>query len=104
MSYRLVIAPEAYDELDQFIEYLAIDQQSPLIAQRWLEKALASLRTLKTFPHRCPPAPENAYYQGLIRMLIIDRGLFLYRVDEANQTVRILRFRHARQTTFHLED
>lgn len=97
MGYRLVIAPEAYEELDRFIEYLAVDQQSPVVAAQWLTKALAALRTLKAFPNRCPPAPENEHSRHTIRMLVVDRCLFLYRVDESAQTVRVLRFRHTRQ-------
>jgi hypothetical protein len=36
-------------------------------------------------------------------MLIVDRGLFLYRVDEAAKTVCVLRFRHGRQKPRHIE-
>jgi plasmid stabilization system protein ParE len=87
-EYRLIVSPEAYQALDGFIEYIAVDQQSPLNAERWLQKAWSRLLTLKQFPHRCPPAPENESYRETIRMLIVDRCLFLYWVDEAAVAVR----------------
>ena len=103
MKYRVIVSPEAFEELDGFIHYIANDQHSPLVALRWLKKALAALQTLQTFPHRCPPAPENEFSQYTIRMLVVDRCLFLYRVDEENQTVRVLRFRHGSQLPYQLD-
>ncbi len=99
MTYHLVVSPQAYEALERFIDYIAVEKQSPLNAMRWLEKALAALQTLKRFPHRCPPAPENDLYEETIRMLIVDRCLFLYRVDEETATVRVLDFRHGSQQT-----
>lgn len=103
MAYRLIVSPEAYDELDRYVEYLTHDQASPQSAKLWMEKVLAALRTLASFPNRCPPAPESRYSQHTIRMLIVDRGLFLYRVDEAAKMVRVLRFRHGRQLPCDIE-
>lgn len=103
MRYRLILSPEAFDELDHYIEYLAVDQTSPQSATMWLDKAFNALRTLTFFPNRCPPAPESRHSRHTIRMLIVDRGLFLYRVDEATKTVRVLRFRHGRQEPRRIE-
>ncbi len=97
MTYHLVVSPEAYEALDSFVEYIAVQKQSPLVATRWLEKAIAALQTLKNFPNQCPPAPENDQHPLTIRMLMVDRCLFLYRVDEKEKVVRVLDFRHASQ-------
>ncbi|MEN1680595.1 MAG: type II toxin-antitoxin system RelE/ParE family toxin [Planctomycetota bacterium] len=97
MSYRVILSPAALADLDRYVEYIAVDQQMPETATRWLEKALAEVQTLSTLPNRCPPAPEDEKSQHRIRMLIVDRCLFLYRVDEATRSVRILRMRHGSQ-------
>ncbi|NOZ38702.1 MAG: type II toxin-antitoxin system RelE/ParE family toxin [Planctomycetes bacterium] len=97
MTYRLIVSLEAFEALDSFVDYIAVDQQSPLNAERWLAKALKSLRSLRKFPHRCPPAPENDQYIHTIRMLIVDRCLFVFRVDEEAKAVRVLDFRHGSQ-------
>jgi len=97
LNYHLIVSPAAFEALDSFVDYIAVDQQSPLNAERWLRKALSALRTLKTFPHRCPPAPENDQYKHTVRMLIVDRCLFVYRIDEEARAVRVLDFRHGSQ-------
>lgn len=43
MKYRLIVAPEVFAALGRFVDYIAIDQQSPLNAERWLRKALVAL-------------------------------------------------------------
>ena len=97
MNYRVIVAPEAYAALEAYIDYVAVEKQAPLNAARWLDKALAALKSLQTFPHRRPLAPENDHCRETIRMLIVDRCLFLYRVDDDARTVRVLDFRHGSQ-------
>jgi plasmid stabilization system protein ParE len=97
MIYRLVIAPQALEAWEGFIEYLAVDQQSPVTAERWLRRSWEALQTLKRFPQRCSRAPESDLHPHIIRMLAVDRCLFLFRVDEEAKTVRVLGFRHAAQ-------
>jgi plasmid stabilization system protein ParE len=97
MIYRLVVAPQALEAWKDFIDYLAIDRQSPITAERWLRKSWDALQTLKRFPQRCPRAPESDLYPHPIRMLLVDRCLFLFRIDDTKKTVRVLGFRHASQ-------
>ncbi|MEN0109947.1 MAG: type II toxin-antitoxin system RelE/ParE family toxin [Planctomycetota bacterium] len=102
MAYRVVVSPQAYAELDAYVEHIATKKQAPQAAERWLRRALAAVKTLATMPHRCPIAPEDAFRVGssTIRMLIVDRCLFLYRVHEPTRTVRVLRFRHGSRLPF----
>ena len=44
-----------------------------------------------------PAGPENEFEELTIRMLIIDRCLFLYTVDDDERVVRVLKFRHGSQ-------
>ncbi len=96
-KYRVVLAPAALDALTAYVDYIAVDQQSPLVAERWLQKAWSKVLTLRAFPHRCALAPENAKSRHEVRALRVDRCLFLYRVDETARTVRVLAFRHGSQ-------
>ncbi len=97
MNYRVVITSEALAGIERFLDYIAIDQQAPLNAERWWRKALTAIETLDQLPHRCPLAPENEFRDYTIRMLIVDRCLFLYTVDERQKTVRVIGFRHGSQ-------
>lgn len=97
MTYRLVVSTEVFVALDKYVDYIAVEKQSPEIAHRWLDKAWTELQSLGTFPNRCPPAPENDQFDFDVRMLIVDRCLFLYSTDEVNKAVRVFGFRHASQ-------
>ena len=94
MKYRVIISTEALSQVEQFLDYISIDQQSPLNAERWWRKALAAVESLDQLPNRCPLAPENEFRDYTIRMLIVDRCLFLYSVLEQHKTVRVIAFRH----------
>ena len=97
MTYRVIITPEALAGVEQFLDYIAIEKQSPQNAERWWRKALSLIETLDHFPQRGPLAPEDASRDCTIRMLIVDRCLFLYTVIEDEQTVRVIGFRHGSQ-------
>ncbi|WP_168205477.1 type II toxin-antitoxin system RelE/ParE family toxin [Bythopirellula goksoeyrii] len=90
----MIVTSEVFAALDAHIEYIATEKQAPLNAQRWLSKAWAKLQTLKSYPHRCPPAPENEQFEYTVRMLVIDSCLFTFTVDEENRVVRVFGFRH----------
>jgi len=94
MIYDVVISSEAKQALDDHIQFIAVEKDEPINASRWLKKALAAVDTLSVFPNRCPIAPESQYSKHTVRMLIVDTSSFLYRVDEANKTVRVTHFFH----------
>lgn len=93
-KYRVIMTPAAFEALEAYVDYIAIDSSSPLNALRWFEKAWDRVQSLKSFPHRCAHAPENKQSKFTIRALRVDRCLFLYRIEESSRTVRIMGFRH----------
>ena len=97
MKYRVIMTPKAFAAFEAYVDYIAVDQQAPLNAARWLEKAWSMVQTLKDFPRRCAYAPENDSSSYTIRALRVDNCLFLYRVIEEEKTVRIMGFRHGSQ-------
>lgn len=97
MTYRVIISDGALAGVEAFLDYIAVTQQMPLTAQRWWEKALAKVETLRYMPRRCPLAPENEFSAHELRMLIVDRCLFIFHVDEDAGAVRVVKFRHGSQ-------
>ncbi len=94
MTYRVIITQAALDDVEQFLDYLIDDQQAPLTAERWWNKALGRVLTLKEHPHRCPYAPENSLRDYTIRAMRVDSHLFLYRVCDEEAVVEVFGFRH----------
>lgn len=95
--YRVIIADEALDQAAEHLRYLAVEEQQPLAAERWWNKALDCVDTLAALPHRCPLAPENEHSENELRMLIVDSCLFIYHADEAAGVVWVIKFRSGRQ-------
>jgi hypothetical protein len=97
MTYRVLIADDALAAVRAFLDYIGVTQQMPLTAARWWQKALSRVETLRFMPRRCPLAPENAFSDYELRMLIVDHCLFIFNIDDANRTVRVVKFRHSAQ-------
>jgi plasmid stabilization system protein ParE len=97
MTYRVIISDDALAGVAEFLDFIAETQQMPLTAERWWKKALSKVETLRYMPRRCPLAPENEFSDRELRMLIVDRCLFIFQIDEASRSVRIVKFRHGSQ-------
>lgn len=97
MKYRVIITDDALADAHDYLVYIAQENHMPQTAEKWWHKALASIDTLEAFPNRCRYAAENRLSKFTLRVLEVDSCLFIYRVDEEKQTVRILRMRHGRR-------
>jgi toxin ParE1/3/4 len=87
MSYRVVFAPEASDQLEELILYVA-EESSPEIAQRYTDAIIATCEGLTLFPHRgvaredIRPGLRLTHHKG--------RTAIAYAVNDAAQTVSIV--------------
>ena len=98
MPYRIDIAPEAAEALEEI--YLYIAQDSPDNAARWYFAIHDKIQTLKESPNRCPAAFESRFYGYEIRNLIFGSYRVLFRVQEQGQIIQILHVKHgARERT-----
>lgn len=61
MTYRVHIQPSAEAELEDAYRWIAED--SPLAAARWYKGLVEAVGTLRSFPERCPPAPEDGAFR-----------------------------------------
>jgi plasmid stabilization system protein ParE len=91
MRYRVVVPPEAAEELDEVVGWIA--RQAPENAIRWYERLLDSIRSLADFPQRCPVAPEAASVGMEIRQLLFGDYRILFTIS--GKVVQALHVRHA---------
>lgn len=96
-TYRISISDQTLDKVRNYLNYISVECGAPIAAARWWDKAQKQLFTLERMPNRCPYAPENEFEELTIRMLMVDRCLFLFTVDEENRVVRVVNFRHGMQ-------
>ncbi|MDR0508926.1 MAG: type II toxin-antitoxin system RelE/ParE family toxin [Candidatus Methanoplasma sp.] len=79
-KYRVEILPLAWNDLREIGEY--ITQNDPAAANRVVEKLIASLQRLETFPLSAPFVPDTELSKEGYRVLVCDKYLCFYRVED----------------------
>ena len=88
--YQVLIHPDAENELDHAYRHIAAD--APERAVRWRKQLLKKVQSLKTFPDRCPKAPEATSLGEDIRHLLVGKYRIIFVIETS--TVTILHIRH----------
>jgi len=97
-TYRIILQPEAYDDMESSYAYL--ERDAPESAQQWAIGLMEAINSLDTFPSRCRLAPEDEYFPQEIRQLLYgkaQRYRILFTLIE--DAVSILHIRHSAQDT-----
>lgn len=97
MTYTIDVAEEAIARIRAQARYIAVEEQAPLNAERWLLRVLAAADSLEQFPRRCPMAAEAEACNFEVRALNIDGFLLLFTINDELKKVRVVTARHGRQ-------
>ncbi len=95
MSYRVIITPEAEDDLRE--AYRFIRSNSPRAAREWIRGARKKVKSLARHPERAPLAPESVSFHEPIRELFYgsgNRGTYRILFTVLDNAVFILHVRH----------
>lgn len=87
MSYTVVFAPEAEDQLAQLYRHIA-SEASPAIAKRYTDAIVSCCEGLNIFPHR--GAPRDDIRPGLRITHYKGRTVIAFDVDDGAMRVSIL--------------
>lgn len=89
MSYRIQRTEKADNQLREIIFYIAEDSGSVDVALNYLDKLENAINNLTDFPYfGCNPRYAILRKQGY-KVLIVERHLVFYKVDEAEKVVTI---------------
>lgn len=88
MSYRILRTDKANDQLFDVIQYIA-DNAGANIALQYLDKLEAAVMNLADFPYSGTVPRYSILKKQGYRVLIVERHLIFYKVDEEKQTVMI---------------
>ena len=88
MSYNLLRTDKANDQLFDVIQYIA-DNAGANIALQYLDKLEAAVMNLADFPYSGTVPRYSILKKQGYRVLIVERHLIFYKVDEEKQTVMI---------------
>jgi toxin ParE1/3/4 len=91
-AYRLIISPEASENLNALHAFIAED--SPQNAARMVERILTSIDNLKIFPHRTVLERQSRKVTHPVRSLPVKPYVVYFRVLDDEKAIRILTIRH----------
>lgn len=88
MSYNILRTDKASDQLYDVIQYIA-DNAGANIALQYLDKLEAAVMNLADFSYSGTVPRYSILKKQGYRVLIVERHLIFYKVDEEKQTVMI---------------
>ena len=96
-EYTVEVTETALTAIDKQVEYIAIEKQEPLGAERWLASTWAAVKSLKEFPKRTQLADENKHRIYEVRQLAVGSQLLLLSIDDDRRKVWVIGLRGASQ-------
>jgi toxin ParE1/3/4 len=104
MAYRVELTLRAERDLNYIYAYILADDSDA--AARWYFGLEDAIRKLRSFPRRCPVAPESKLSKSKLRHLLYGSKRDVYRViydiDEPRKLIRIRAVRHTGMDEFEI--
>ncbi|HAK97416.1 MAG TPA: type II toxin-antitoxin system RelE/ParE family toxin [Planctomycetes bacterium] len=95
MAYEVILAPRALQDLEEIVRYIAMD--NPVIAAQFGKGLIEKARSAGALPRSGRIVPE--FQLADIRELIAGPYRIVYRVNDPDRSVEIVRFWHAARGT-----
>src|SRR6476660_5339118 len=97
MTYRVEVTATALAEIEKAFDWIA--ERSPAAAERWRASLLGAVDALAAMPTKYGTAPEDEWYSGELRQMLIGKRRGVYRVlfEIVGDAVYVLRVRHGAQ-------
>lgn len=94
--FTVEIADEAWREIESQIRFIAVDRQAPVNAARWSNRLLKAITDLELMPgrHTLDEALSREHGTDIHRMVFEQTYLVFYTINEVEQRVTIVSFRH----------
>lgn len=103
MAYRVRLSLQARQDVQETADFLR-DNAGVERARKWKNGVLEAIESLSEMPSRCAVAEESAEIGVELRHLIHRPHRIIFRVQEATQTVDVLRVYHWARAPLQLED
>lgn len=97
MSYEILRTERAEDQLREIIFYIADDSGSVDIALNYLEKIEKAINRLRDFPESGSEPHYSILKKQGYKVLIVERHLAFYKINESTKTVIIYAVVDSRQ-------
>ena len=91
IKYELILTDRAKQELEDIYYYISKSLMADKAAENLINKIEKSILRLETMPESCSRIEELKEKNRVYRKLIINNYVAIYRIDEVNQKVYIIR-------------
>ncbi|RYG69039.1 type II toxin-antitoxin system RelE/ParE family toxin [bacterium] len=102
MAYKVVLTDPAAADIDEAVTF--IESYSVAASANWLETIQEAIESLSEMPSRGAFIRENTGQGFEYRHLIYKNHRIVYRVDEAAQSVLVVRVYHSARTLLRTQD
>jgi len=89
MKYRIIRTDKADEQLREIIFYIADDSGSADIALKYLDRVESAIKRLEDFPMSGSVPRYSILRKQGYRVLIVERHLVFYKVNESDKIVTI---------------
>ena len=96
-SYKIIITPDAEDDLVELRNYIADVLLARDTARNYIRTIRKEIGTLSEMPARYKPVDDEPWHSRGIRRIMVNNFFVYYRIDEDRKQVFILNVIYARR-------
>lgn len=96
-QYRVIITPDAADDIFRLKSYIAVTLQAPETALKYIRGIRGEIEKLDTFPAAIAPVPDEPWHSRGVRRIIYKNFYIYYRINESEKIVYVLNVIYARR-------
>ena len=102
MSYNVIISGEAHNDIDSVLDYIVNALKNPIAAKNLLGKIEEAYIDLADNPFMYAYCIDSRLQKDGYRKVVINNYVLVYRIDEADNKVYVVRFFYGRQNYIEL--
>ena len=91
MTYKVIVAPEAIEDMQSHYDYIAYVKESIINAEAQLSRIQEEITHLDILPNAFRKYPKEPWHSRGLRYYPVDKYLEFYMVDEENHIVNVMR-------------
>ena len=97
MEYRVVVSREAHSDIDEILSYMINTLKNPVAADSLLHRIEAAYETLADNPYLYAFCQDHRLKADGYRKVIIKNYILIYRVEEQEKQVYVVRVFYGRR-------
>ena len=95
--YKLLVTELAHQDLDNIVSYIVVQLANPQAAADFLDAVADCYSFLKRNPQMHEMCQDTRLFKDGYRKAVVKHYVLVYKVDELNQSVSIMRFFYGAQ-------